>query len=41
MEEMNIPQKLIALLKAMMNNIHCRVRIQNRLSEPINVENGV
>jgi len=25
----------------MMNNTQCRVRIQNRLSEPINVKNGV
>jgi hypothetical protein len=37
MEELNIPQKLIALVKATM----CRVKIQNRFSEPINVKNGV
>ena len=24
-----------------MNNTQCRVKIQNRLSEPINVKNGV
>ena len=41
MEEINIPQKIIALFKAMMNNTQCRVTIQNRLSEPINVKNGV
>ena len=29
MEEMNIPQKLIALVKATMNNTQCRVKIQN------------
>jgi hypothetical protein len=41
MEELNIPQKLTALVKATMNNTQCRVKIQNRLSEPINVKNGV
>jgi sorting nexin-29 len=41
MEELNIPQKLIALVKAMMNNTHCQVKIQNRFSEPINVKNRV
>ena len=41
MEEINIPQKLIALVKATMNNTQCRVKMQNRLSEPINVKNGV
>jgi sorting nexin-29 len=41
MEELNIPQKLIALVKATMNNTQCRVKIQNRLSEPINAKNGV
>jgi len=41
MEELNIPQKLIALVKATMNNTQCRVKIQNRFSEPINVKNGV
>jgi sorting nexin-29 len=40
-EELNIPEKLIALVKAMMNNTNCRVKIQNRLSEPITVKNGV
>jgi sorting nexin-29 len=28
-EELNIPQKLIALVKATMNNTQCRVKIQN------------
>jgi hypothetical protein len=41
MEGMNIPQKLIAVVKATMNNTHCQVKIQNRLSEPTNVKNGV
>ena len=41
MEEMNIPRKLIALVKATMKITHCRVKIQNRLSEPINIKNGV
>jgi len=41
MEEMNIPRKLIALVKATMNNTQCGVKIQNRLSEPINFKNGV
>jgi sorting nexin-29 len=40
MEKLNIPQKLIALVKATMNNTHCRVKIENRFSEPINVKNG-
>jgi sorting nexin-29 len=40
MEELNIPQKLIALVKATMNRTQCRVKVQNRLSEPINVKNG-
>jgi len=37
---MNIPQKLIALVKATMNNTQCEVKIQNKLSEPINIANG-
>ena len=41
MEELNIPQKLTALVKATMNKTQCRLKIQNRLSEPINVKNGV
>jgi len=41
MEELNIPKKLIALVKATMNNTQCPVKIQNRLSEPITVKNGV
>ena len=40
MEEMNIPQKMIALFKATMNKTQCQVMIQNSLSEPINVKNG-
>ena len=41
MEELHIPQKLIALVKATMNNTQCRVKIKNRFSKPINVKNGV
>jgi sorting nexin-29 len=41
MKEMNILKKLIVLVKAMMNNTQCRDKIQNRLSEPITVKNGV
>jgi hypothetical protein len=41
MEELNIPHKLIALVKAMMNKTQCRVKVQNRLSVPIDVKNGV
>ena len=40
MEEMNLPQKLIALAKATKDKTQCRVKMQNRLSEPINVKNG-
>jgi hypothetical protein len=36
LEEINIPQELIALFRVKMNNTQCRVKIQNRLSEPIN-----
>jgi sorting nexin-29 len=31
MEELNIPQKLISLVKATMNNTQCRVKTQNKL----------
>jgi sorting nexin-29 len=41
MGELNIPQKLIALFKAKMNNTQCQVKIQNRFSAPINVRNGI
>jgi biotin carboxylase len=40
-EELNIPQNLIALVKATMSNAQCRVRIKNIFSEPIKVKNGV
>jgi sorting nexin-29 len=39
-EELNIPQKLIALVKATMKKTQCRVKVQNRLSEHTNVKNG-
>jgi hypothetical protein len=41
MEQLNIPQTLFALLKATMNNNRCSFKIQNRLSEPTNVKNGI
>jgi sorting nexin-29 len=41
MEELNIPQKLIALVKAALSNTQCQVKIQNRFSETLNVKNGV
>jgi len=41
MEQLNIPKKLIALVKATMNNTQGRIKIQNRLLEPITVKNGV
>jgi hypothetical protein len=40
-KELNIPQKLTASVKATMNNNQCRVKIQNKLSEPISVTKGV
>jgi sorting nexin-29 len=41
MEDFYIPRKMIALVKATTKNTKCRVKIQNRLSEPITVKNGV
>jgi len=41
MGELNIPQKLIALVMTTLNNTQCRVKIQNRLSAPINTKNGI
>ena len=38
MEELNIPKKLIALFKTTMKNTKCRVKMQNRLSEPITLK---
>ena len=38
-EQLSIPRKLIALIKATMKNTHCRIKIQNRFCEPINVKN--
>jgi hypothetical protein len=40
MGELNIPQKLMALVRATMNNTQCRVKIQNRFAAPINMKNG-
>jgi len=35
MEELNVPQKLIALVKATMNNTQCRVKIQTDFQNPL------
>ena len=39
MGELNILQKLTALVKATMNNTQCQVKIQNRFSAPILIKN--
>jgi hypothetical protein len=41
MEELNIPHKLIALVKATINNTQCRVKVQNTFSERMKVKDGV
>jgi sorting nexin-29 len=41
MEELQIPKKLIALVKAIVRNTWCQIRIQNMLSDPILTRNGV
>jgi sorting nexin-29 len=41
MGQQNIPHKLIALVKATINNTQCQIKIQNRFSAPINVRNGI
>ncbi|PNF17083.1 hypothetical protein B7P43_G16092 [Cryptotermes secundus] len=41
MEEMHIPQKLIALVRATMRKTQCQIKIQNMLSSPIITRNGV
>jgi hypothetical protein len=41
MGELNIPQKLIALVKTTLDNTQCQVKIQNRLSAPINIKDGI
>jgi hypothetical protein len=41
MGELNIPQNLIALVKATMNNTQCRLKIQNKFSAPIHIKNGI
>jgi sorting nexin-29 len=37
----NFSFQLIALVNVTINNTKCRVKIQNRFSEPINVKHGV
>lgn len=41
MEEMHIPRKLIALVRATMRKTQCQIKIQNMLSSPIITRNGV
>jgi hypothetical protein len=41
MKEFQIPRKLIALIKATTSNTLCQIRIQNLLSDPIHIKNGV
>jgi sorting nexin-29 len=41
MKEFQIPRKLIALVKATMSNTLCQIRIQNLLSDPVHISNGV
>jgi sorting nexin-29 len=41
MEEMNIPQNLIAFVRATMRKTKCQIKIQNMLSSPIITRNGV
>ena len=41
MGELNIPQKLITLVKTTMKITQCRVKIQNKFSAPINIINGI
>jgi hypothetical protein len=38
MEKFQIPRKLIALVKAIMSNTLCQIRIQNLLSDPIHIK---
>jgi sorting nexin-29 len=41
MEEMHIPRKLIALVRATMRNTSCQIKIQKMQSSPIITRNGV
>jgi sorting nexin-29 len=41
MKEFQIPRKLTALVKATMSNNLCQIGIQNILSHPIHIKNGV
>jgi hypothetical protein len=41
MKEFQIPRKLITLVKATMSNALCQIRIQNLLSDPMHIKNGV
>jgi hypothetical protein len=37
-KEFQIPRKLIALIKAILSNTLCQIRIQNLLSDPIHIK---
>jgi sorting nexin-29 len=41
MEEMQVPKKLIHLVKAAMKDMKCQIRIQGALSEPLNIRKGI
>jgi sorting nexin-29 len=41
MKEFQIPRKHTVLVKATMSNTLCQIRIQNLLSDPIHIKNGV
>jgi hypothetical protein len=41
MEKFQVPRKLIALVKAIMSNTLCQIRIQNLLSDLIHIKNCV
>jgi sorting nexin-29 len=41
MGEFQIPRKFIALVQATMRNTLCQIRIQNLLSDPTHIKNGV
>jgi hypothetical protein len=41
MKELQIPKKLIALLLTALKNSKCQIKIQNNLSNPLEIKNGL
>ncbi|PSN43351.1 hypothetical protein C0J52_15555 [Blattella germanica] len=41
MEDLEIPKKLITLVKVTMENTQSKIKIQNKLSNPVTIKNGV